>query len=192
MCARYPALGIKLDGLSIHDLHPPQEVVPAYHDVTRAMETRDRRINEAQAEATRRTAAAQAEANRLVRQAEAAENETVKLAAADRDSFLAHWQVRTQQGSSGEHERSSDGASDAKRAEQQQLYAALTDFRLFWNAFAHALTGREKILIDSDHLSGHRHLLLIDPERFRPPASILNVPDGASRPKTGEMQDRRE
>ena len=31
--------GHRLDGLSLHDLHPPQEVVHAYHEVTQAMET---------------------------------------------------------------------------------------------------------------------------------------------------------
>jgi Cu+-exporting ATPase len=192
LSARYPALGIKLDGLSIHDLHPPQEVVPAYHDVTSAMETRDRRINEAQAEATKRTAAAQAEANQRVRQAEAAENQTVKMAAADRDSFLARWKVRTQHAVPDERGRSSEDLSDEKRTEQRQLYAILTDFRLFWNAFSQALTGREKILIDSDHVSGHRRLLLIDPERFRPPPSILNGPASEPSTKSAETKDRRE
>ena len=31
-------LGVRLEGLSLTDLHPPQEVVDAYHQVTTAME----------------------------------------------------------------------------------------------------------------------------------------------------------
>ena len=38
-------LGIRLEGLSLHDMHPPQEVVGSYHEVTKAMEQRDRRVN---------------------------------------------------------------------------------------------------------------------------------------------------
>ena len=47
-CRAYPGggLGINLDGFVLHDLHPPQEVVPAYHEVTRAVEMRDRAVNE--------------------------------------------------------------------------------------------------------------------------------------------------
>ncbi|MGH9675791.1 MAG: heavy metal translocating P-type ATPase, partial [Candidatus Acidiferrum sp.] len=35
---RVTYLGVRFEGLSIHDLHPPREVVGAYHNVTRAME----------------------------------------------------------------------------------------------------------------------------------------------------------
>ena len=39
-CAQYGAngLGMEMDGVSLHDMHPPQEVVGAYDEVTRAME----------------------------------------------------------------------------------------------------------------------------------------------------------
>ncbi len=111
-------LGIRLDGLALHDLHPPQEVVPAYYDVTRAMEARDRRINQAQADVIynprsitqSEQLAAQAEkeggrlelslaeavslALRTVRQAQAARTEKVSAAEAGRDVFLAKQAVR--------------------------------------------------------------------------------------------------
>src|SRR5579883_2271523 len=47
-CAEYGGngIGIQLEGLDLHDMHPPQDVVPAYHEVTRAMETRDLLINQ--------------------------------------------------------------------------------------------------------------------------------------------------
>ena len=50
-------MGIQLEGIALHDMHPPQEVVPAYHEVTQAMERRDQRVNEAEADAMRETAA---------------------------------------------------------------------------------------------------------------------------------------
>jgi Cu+-exporting ATPase len=148
---RYPDLGIKLDGVSIHDLHPPQEVVPAYHDVTRAMEGRDRRVNEALSESIQTKTTAQTDATTLVRRAEGRQNEIVQLAAAARDSFLVRWSTRA------------------------QFDTALSDFRLFWDALSRALSGREKVLIDADQVSGHRHLLMMDPEKFRPPA-IMSLP----------------
>ena len=34
------------------------------------------------------------------------------------------------------------------------LQAALTDFRLYWDALARALAGREKVIIDADKVPG--------------------------------------
>ena len=171
LSARYPALGIKFDGLSVHDLHPPQDVVAAYHDVTRAMEARDRRVNEARAEATKRITAARTEADRVVRRAEAAANSVVSLASAARDNFFVRWLAR------------------------EQSPPGLTDFRLFWDALSRALAGRDKILIDADQVPGHRHLLMIDPEKFQPPA-ILNrpgsQPDARRGQRSGEASAERE
>jgi Cu+-exporting ATPase len=119
-CQRHgpDGLGIRLDGLALHDLHPPQEVVPAYYEVTRAMEARDREVNQAQAgvlynprsldQATRllaeseqdggrsglTLAEAAALALRTVRQAHAARTEKVADAQAGRDVFLARQGAR--------------------------------------------------------------------------------------------------
>ena len=113
-------LGIRLDGLSLHDLHPPQEVVPAYYEVTRAMEARDREINQAQAavlykprdlaQSAQVLAQAEKDGGRLdlslteadalalqtVRRAEAARAEKVDAAEAGRDVFLARDRARAE------------------------------------------------------------------------------------------------
>jgi Cu+-exporting ATPase len=113
-------LGIRLEGLALHDLHPPQEVVPAYYDVTRAMEARDREINQAQAsvlfnprsieQSAKLLADAEKEggrsglslaeavslALRMVRQAHAARTEKVAAAEAERDVFLAREKARNE------------------------------------------------------------------------------------------------
>jgi Cu+-exporting ATPase len=155
-------LGVRFDGFSLHDLHPPQEVVPAYHDVTKAMEVRDRLVNEAQAEAIRKHADAKAQALRLVRQAEAAARDKVRLAEAARDAFLARQRVRAQ---------GSDQAS-------------LTDFRLYWDALGRALAGRDKVLIDSDRVPGRRQLFLFDPEPLRAPLPGMFAAPGRGSPPT--------
>jgi regulator of protease activity HflC (stomatin/prohibitin superfamily) len=106
-------IGIRLDGLALHDLHPPQEVVPAYYEVTRAMEARDREVNQARATVLYKSRdlsqsallLAQAEkdggrldlslteadalALQMVRRAEASRTEKVAAAEAERDVFLA-------------------------------------------------------------------------------------------------------
>ena len=164
-------LGVRLDGLSLHDLHPPQEVVPAYHEVTRAMEARDRQINQAEAEVRYKDRALEQSAQRwqeggpaelslneaeslalqTVRQAEASRLEKVKEAEAGRDVFLARLRARGEQ-------------------------PALTDFRLYWNALGRSLAGRDKMVIDADQVPGRRHLLLLDPEQFRPVLPQLTAP----------------
>jgi regulator of protease activity HflC (stomatin/prohibitin superfamily) len=121
-CRRHgpDGLGIRLDGLALHDLHPPQDVVPDYYKVTQAMEARDREINQAQASVLynprtmEQSAKLLAEAEkdggrsglslteavslalRTVRQAQAARAEKVSAAEAGRDVFLAREGARSE------------------------------------------------------------------------------------------------
>ena len=60
---RTTGLGLVVDGLTMHDLHPPAEVVDAHHAVARALEDRDRQIHEAAAAATRTRRAAESMAS---------------------------------------------------------------------------------------------------------------------------------
>ena len=46
-------IGVMLDGFTLHDLHPPPEVVNSYHAVAQAIQERDRVINDAEADALR-------------------------------------------------------------------------------------------------------------------------------------------
>jgi Cu+-exporting ATPase len=192
-CAQYGDLGIRLEGLALHDLHPPPQVVPAYHDVTRAMEARDRQINEAMAEAIKKKRDSEASALQITRQAQAAAQEAIQREQATRSVFRSKVAVRSelpvreecrllgqaallmwrgQPASSAYHAYQSD-----RQAAQARL-EALTDFRLFWAALEAALVGREKVLIDADNVPGRRHLLLLDPEQFRAPAPALIAPRG--------------
>jgi Cu+-exporting ATPase len=195
-CQAYGTLGIRLEGLSVQDVHPPQEVVESYHNVTKTMQARDRQVNDAEAQALRATIdeagnartkrAAQVKALQITRQAQAAAHETVTGAAAAQAAFLARQAVRAHLTAREEwrlvkeallavwHGQSSATAyQDYTRNRQARLalQAALTDFRLYWDALAHALTGRQKIIIDADQVPGRRHLLLIDPEQLRAPLS---------------------
>ena len=193
-------LGIRIESLVLHDLHPPQEVVPAYHEVTKAMENRDRQVNEANAERIRATRDAEAKAKQLVRQSEAAARETVRSETAAQNRFLARLNARSGLGARGEWERvaytlgamlaGGDGATayadyERRRQEQMAANAFLTDFRLFWETLGNALAGRQKIIIDADNVPGHRNLLLVDPDQFRVPVPLL-APMNQSRPRSSE------
>ena len=71
------------------------------------------------------------------------------------------------------------------RKERDALLAAqpgLVDYRLYWEAAARALVGREMLLIDSDKVVGRRNLMLFDPEQFRVPFPVFLPPDREIRP----------
>jgi Cu+-exporting ATPase len=191
-CHAYGSLGIQLEGLSLHDVHPPQDVVESYHAVTKAMEDRDRQVNQAEADALRATVdeagnartrrAALVKAQQIKRQAKAAAHETITKATAAQAAFMARQAARSHLSAWEEWRLLRDAVcsvwrgrlpaaayQDYERNRQARLalQAALTDFRLYWEALAQALVGREKVIIDADHVPGRRHLLLIDPEQFR-------------------------
>jgi Cu+-exporting ATPase len=195
-CAKYGGrgLGVRLDGLALHDLHPPKEVVQAYHDVTKAMELRDQRINQEQAAALDRERTAQAKALATVRQSEADRARAVQMAKAGRDAFLARLQARGRLSAEEEkalladRQAAIEGGQDEADAEQdyqQRRGAALarqamvTDFRLYWEALAAALAGREKVIVDADQVPGRRHLWLLPPEALRIPMPVMGPPERA-------------
>jgi regulator of protease activity HflC (stomatin/prohibitin superfamily) len=185
-------LGIRIDGVALRDLHPPQEVVPAYHDVTKAMEARDRSINQAEASAIRAKRKAQAEAIQIVRLAESVKTKQIKDAQAERAVFLARLQTRkdlglhqewsllypTLQGiARGQVPAAAWADYGLRRREAQAAQAALNDFRLFWDLLGQVLSGREKLLIDAEKVNGKRNLFLFDPEAFRLPMPLMSAPE---------------
>jgi HflK protein len=188
-------LGIRFDGLSLHDLHPPRDVVDAYYDVTNAMEKRDQLINQAQAEAIRKVRKAEADQRKIILDAQAARTEKIMQARAEVTRFLTFSAARNQLTSDQEQQLLRDKALAEKngmaRAQAQAEYErrrhdmlavqpALTDFRLFWDALGRALTGRPLVLIDADNVPGRRHLMLFDPDQFRVPVPVL-IPPGERR-----------
>jgi Cu+-exporting ATPase len=187
-------LGIHVEGLSLHDLHPPTEVVPAYYEVTSRMEDYQRIINEARARQVRKVRDAEAESEKIVSQARAASNEKISRATAYRDAFT--WRSEARKSLDLEQEwrlfagalaLALDGTSpqEAETSYQERRRAMvsaqerLTDFRLFWETLGGALQGRELVLVDAEKVPGRRHLWLADPELLRPPPVIMRNPDNA-------------
>ncbi|MCI0456524.1 MAG: FtsH protease activity modulator HflK [Gemmataceae bacterium] len=187
-CAEYK-LGIELDGLALHDLHPPQEVVEAYHKVAGAMQERDRRVNEAEASALRMQRTAEAEATEIVARARAAKTEVIKQAEAEQARFLAWSRARGRLSFAQEWPLALEAVDgllagvppeqvyatfERQRSEAVALQSSLIDFGLYWEALSRALAERDLVLIDADEkMLGRRQLLLFDLDQFRVPVPIL-------------------
>jgi Cu+-exporting ATPase len=190
-------LGIRVDGLSLHDMHPPQEVVNAYHNVTEAMEARDERINQAKATALAAEREQMGKSRDTELRAEAAKEQTVRLAQAHLDEFRARYQARSELPPSEEQRLLSEtkqasangkGADEAARDYQRRrgellaTQAALTDFRLYWQRLGDALSGRDKIIVDAERVPGRRHLWLAPFEPPRVPPVTPTERGGRERP----------
>ncbi len=182
-------LGVEIEGLSLLDLHPPAEVVEAYYDVAKAMENRDKRINEAQERATTKHKAAQAQGETILVQAKASATEKTTAAAGETLRFLQRSQARRGLSEQQEMNLALDGVELVLRgtspAEAEKQIAdrrrtliaaqvALSDFRTFWDVVGRTLSGRSLILVDSDNVRGQRNLFLVDPELLRPSIVLPN------------------
>jgi P-type Cu+ transporter len=172
-------LGITLEGLTLHDLHPPQEVVSAYHAVAEAIQRRDRMVNDSLADSLRLKRRSEEESMRTVRQAEADGVKKLADANANRDAFLAWVKSRISLTSQEEAKLKQEQEALLKsgvakeqaekqiRERREGLLATkrfLTEYRLTMEAMTQVLRGRDKILIEADNLPGKRHLMLMDPE----------------------------
>ncbi len=148
-----PGLGIQLDGLAVHDLHPPQEVVDSYYEVTRATEARDQVITQAETEREQRVRAARAEKDKTVQQAQAAYEAALRMARADYDAGVGLYRV---------WERS----------------PGLAEFLLWYDAVGDALSQRDKVILDVASLAARR-LIFSDFEQplLFPP--VMAPPDRA-------------
>ena len=207
-------LGVRLEGLSLHDLHPPQEVVAAYHEVTKAMEKRDERINVSQAKALEREQAQQSKSLKTIRDAEWARHKTLAMAEAQRAAFQARWHMRNHLDLArrapaswgcryclpgGARNQRNWGAGTCGRgggpglsrpaARRPALQGALTDFRLYWDMLAASLSGRDKVIVDAEDVPGRRHLWLMPPDVFPPPALMQRDTPG-TRDRGGNEKNR--
>ena len=170
-------LGVKLDGFTLHDLHPPADVVQSYHAVAKAIQERDRLVNEAEADALRTRTRAEEEANRVVRQAGTEANRRREEANSVRDSFNAWVRVLTQL-----TPEEAAGLSNEQRLKRIAERRTLIESRLTLQAVTDVLRQRDKVLIDAGELPGKRQLLLVDPDLFRAPPAFGPRPGDPKEP----------
>jgi regulator of protease activity HflC (stomatin/prohibitin superfamily) len=151
-------LGLAVQSVAFQDLHPPQELVDAYYDVTKALTRKDRVITE---ERTRRDTAISREevARQRVRaEAQAAADALTTRTAAERDAFRALVAVQRAErwaglvlpapGPAAPWQVAQTTWTAAQRAERADLPRQLVEFRLYLEAAEAVLAGRPKILRD--------------------------------------------
>jgi regulator of protease activity HflC (stomatin/prohibitin superfamily) len=172
-------LGVELDGFTLHDLHPPPEVVNSYHAVAKAIQERDRAVNEAAADALQIRRRAEEEAFRLTRRAQADAYARTADARAERDAFLAWNHVRStltpaeeaaltaERAKAGQDASAVDRDIAARRAKMLAERRAVIETWLTYRAFVEALQGRDKLFVDGD-VAVRPHLL--------PPLPELRLP----------------
>jgi membrane protease subunit HflK len=80
-------LGIEVEGASVSYLFPPEEVKPAFDEVSRAQSAVSSRVHEARQEAARRLREAQAEKHRLEKMTDAYVQEQIVMARAEATAF---------------------------------------------------------------------------------------------------------
>ena len=181
-------IGVALDGFTLHDLHPPPEVVNSYHAVAQAIQERDRAINEAEADALRLKRRAEEEADRVLKRADAEAHSRRETAAADRDAFLAWLAVRNKL---APDEEATIASSRQRRVKAGESLAAvekdlsslrdrtlaerrfLIEQRLTLQAVVDVLKSRDKIMVDAPDVPGRRHLFLVDPDLLRMPSLVI-------------------
>jgi Cu+-exporting ATPase len=191
--------GIALDGFTLHDLHPPPEVVSSYHAVAKAIQERDRLINEAAGDAIRTRRRAEEEALRVISRSHSVQHQQITDAKALADAFLAWHRVRTQLTAEEESALAAERDHRVKAGEnamsvemdlverRQRLLAERRFFiesRLATRAVVDVFRLRDKVLVDAADLPGKRQLFLLDPEFFRQvPAFGLGAqpPEGKER-----------
>jgi Cu+-exporting ATPase len=187
-------LGVRLESFALHDIHPPTEVVQAYHDVTRARQRRDQTVHQAKQYAHTIKRREEADGLEKVRRAEAERHERLLHAQTRKTEFLARlavrqlgWQDELQLlGALLSGQLDAPGYTAARKA-RQQARAALADFRLYWDAVTGALEGRPKVLIDAEGIPGRRTLWLgAPPTAPALPGTISRPPARPSPPPTPE------
>jgi Cu+-exporting ATPase len=200
-CGEY-RLGITIEGFALHDLHPPRKVVDAYYEVTRAMELRDKRINDAKADAV--TELRRAEANymasvlraetlkaKTVYEAEARWAEVLAWEAARKElSFDRQWHLvldLVDQIHTGKPVAKACEDYEAARQAALKLQGELINYRLFWERFKQGVQDRDILLVDVDASRLRRQMMLFDLDMFRTPFPVFQE---RTLPPPGPIEDK--
>jgi len=180
-------VGVSIDGFTLHDVHPPPGVVESYHKVAKAIQERDRTINEAEADAIRTRRRAEESANRVLKTAGAMAYTKEEAAKADRDAFLAWHTVRsklapdeeaaliaeqTRRVKAGEETAVVEKDLAARRAKILAERRFLIENHLAVQAVVDVLRMRDKVLIDMPDVPVRRNIFLVDPALMGIPSLV--------------------
>jgi Cu+-exporting ATPase len=161
-------LGIALQSVVFQDLHPPQEVVDAYYDVTRALTQRNRAATKAWTERESTISIEEVARRRLQADAAGAAHATTEIAKGERDRFLSlagasrgdglqGWLLPVP-GSGWPLQLAALLTCCQNHADYSRLPQQLAEFRLYLEAAEQLLAGRPKVLRDPA-LKGQLHVM---------------------------------
>ncbi len=180
-------MGVALDGFTLHDLHPPPEVVNSYHTVAKAIQERDRVVNESLASSIRTRRRAEEEADWILKRTAADAHAKTEGAKADRDAFVAWHLARTKLTDAEEAALATERANrigakqdptavdkdiSERRAKMLTERRALMETRLTYQTVVEVLRLRDKVIIDAPDVPGRRHLFLLDPDLLKFPSVV--------------------
>jgi Cu+-exporting ATPase len=162
-CAKFGphGLGITLESLAIHDLHPPTDppdVLASYYEVAKALEIREQKIIDAGTYGHTRERAAATERDGLELEAKTNRELSVRTAESDRACFEMQYELK-------------------------KKYPELTELMMYWSLQVLYYGPVEKLLIDAD--VNHARVFLHDPEQGTAPY-LLPFDRGAGGPRSGE------
>jgi Cu+-exporting ATPase len=179
-------LGVEVRAVALQDVHPPLQVVDAFHDVSSAFKDRERMQKEADAYFQQQiiTAAGAAAAERLARHdgqvtdAVWAELKTNLSGEASSELHAAKAWAAEQT-----HRAAGDAAAFAVRRAAYADWPAISSLRLYLNAMQSTLADKDKLVLDPA-AAGRRQLFLADPEKFN-----LRLPAVASPATVPSMEE---
>jgi cation transport ATPase/regulator of protease activity HflC (stomatin/prohibitin superfamily) len=157
-------IGVKVERISLQELHPPPEVVDDYHAVARAGEREKELINRALADKTKQLQRAEADRVEMERNAEAERHEVLRSAQAALAVFTERWKARRDLSletetrlflealsrlRAGQSQEQANALYARLRREARERQARFSDDRLRREVLARTLSDREMILVDA-------------------------------------------
>jgi Cu+-exporting ATPase len=161
-------LGVDVRAVALQDVHPPLQVVDAFHDVSSAFKDRERMQKEADAYFQQQiiTVAGAAAAERLARHdgqvTDAVWAELKANLSGEASSELAVAKARA---ADQTYRAEGDAAAFSMRRAAYADWPAISSLRLYLNAIEATLADKDKLVLDPA-AAGRRQLFLADPEKF--------------------------
>jgi Cu+-exporting ATPase len=161
-------LGIDLQSVAFQDMHPPQEVVKAYYDVTRALTQKDRIVTEAKTQTEAEISREETARRRSHAEAHGSYLAELARTQAERDAILSlaatHWihnlygLILPVPGQSGALPMAAALLAARHGWDDPTLPRSLAEFQLYLEAAEQVLSGRPKVLRDPA-LRGQLHVM---------------------------------
>lgn len=191
-------IGLEVTELNLLDIHPPNQVVPAYRQVADALEEQEQLINEGEAYYARTvlSAAGEEAIHVLSRSVDEAAEQHLESAAGDVTAWSLDeqlWERLTTEDAQGNMLLSGEAAARLLSAHQEGVKRTeaasgsagrfvsllsvfksdpkLTGQELYWKTVADVLSQRPLTIVDPN-VSGRQRLLLVDPLKLGPSGGL--------------------